>query len=185
MRFDYLHSPRPVLVDRLFEFRIPERFRCALCALAAALAAICGACVIEAYRLREAIRVEGVYRERWTQAERALRRTHVYYNEVRGLVELDRRVRHIKSSGNANARTLAEIADDLPAHAWLTGISRDAGGFALAGQARGLSVLSGVMHGLMHAKRLRNPTLVNASADQQSGQDATMKYEIHVEDAVP
>lgn len=185
MRFDFLNSQRPVLLQRLLEFRIPERLRCALCALAAALAVICGACVIEAYRLREAIRVEAVYRARWNQAELALKQTHVYYNEVRSLVELDRRVQRIESSGNANARTLAEIADDLPAHAWLTGISRDAGGLTLSGQARSLSVLSGVMHGLMRATRLRNPALVNAVADKEMNRGITMKYEIHVEDAAP
>jgi Tfp pilus assembly protein PilN len=126
------------------------------------------------------LRIEAVYQERFDETDRALKRTNVYYDRVKALVDLDRRVHDIAASGDADARTLAEIANRLPQHAWLTGISHDAGGLALDGRAKDLGVVSGVMQGLMRAKHLHSPTLISATADKEHGHYAGMKYEIHV-----
>lgn len=183
MRFDYLHSARPVLLRRLLEVRVPERFHNALFALVGSLIVIGGAWGIDAYRLREALRVESVYQQQYDSSQRRLEQTHVYYSRVKTLVDLDHRVRSIAASGDADARILAEIANRLPAHAWLTGISHDGTGLALDGRAKDLGVLSSVMHGLMQAKHLRSPTLVSADLDKVHGQDTAMKYEIHIDGA--
>lgn len=183
MRFDYLHSARPLFVRRILEIRVSERFHSALFALVGAAVVIAGAWGIDVFRLKQALSVEAVYQERHDETERALQRTNIYYDRVKALVDLDRRVRKIAASGDADARTLAEIANRLPAHAWLTGISHDATGLALDGRAKDLGVLSGVMHGLMHAKHLRSPILVSASLDKERGQDTAMKYEIHIDGA--
>lgn len=185
MRFDYLHSARPWLLQRMFEIRIPERYHNALFAVAGSVIVIAGAWSIDSYRLRQALQVESVYQQRYDETDRALKETNLYYARVRALVDLDRRVRSIASSGDADARTLAEIANRLPAHAWLTGISHDATGLALDGRAKDLAVLSGVMQGLMHAKHLRSPTLVSAALDKVRGRASTMKYEIHIDGALP
>jgi Tfp pilus assembly protein PilN len=181
MRFDYLHSGRPLFVQRMLEFRIPDRFFNALCALGGAIAFVTGAWTIEAYRLQEALKMQAVYQAHYDATQRELKQANVYYSRVRALVDLDRRVRGIAASGDADARTLADIANELPQHAWLTGISHDAGGLALEGRAKDLSVVSGVMRGLMRSKRLHNPTLETAAIDKEPGRAAQMKYEVHVE----
>lgn len=183
MRFDYLHSARPMLVTRIFELRIPPRFHNVLFALAGAIIIVAGASGIEAYRLREALKVEAVYQQRSDQAREQLRAANVYSGRVQGLISLDRRVRRIAASGDEDARTLAEIANRLPAHAWLTSISRDETGLALQGHAKNLEILGNVIRRLMHAKHLHHPTLVNALADKDEGRDTGMKYEIHVDGA--
>lgn len=185
MRFDYLHSARPLLVQRMLEIRVPERFHTALFALVGSVIVIAGAWGIDAYRLRQALRVEAVYQQRYDETARALKKTNLYYDRVKELVDLDRRVRKIAASGDADARTLAEIANRLPPHAWLTGIAHDATGLALDGRAKDLGVLSRVMQGLMHAKHLRSPTLISAGLDKERGQDTAMKYEIHIDGAAP
>jgi hypothetical protein len=183
VRFDYLHSARPVIIQRLLEIRVPERFHGALFAVGAAIAVIGGAWGIQAYRLREALKVQAAYQQRYDETLARLKQTNVYYDRVRAIVALDRQVRQIALSGDTDARTLAEIANRLPQHAWLTGISHDGSGIALQGHAKDLSVLSGVMRGLMRAKQLRNPTLVTASSEKEQGQDAGLKYEVHVDGA--
>jgi Tfp pilus assembly protein PilN len=183
VRFDYLHSARAVMLQRMLEIRVPERFHGALFAVGAAVAVIAGAWCIEAYRLREALKVQAVYEQRYDEMQARLKQANVYYDRVRAIVALDRHVRQIAVSGDTDARTLAEIANRLPQHAWLTGISHDGSGMALQGHAKDLSVLSGVMRGLMRAKQLRSPTLVTASSEKQQGQDAGLKYEIHVDGA--
>ncbi|HET9097475.1 MAG TPA: PilN domain-containing protein [Candidatus Baltobacteraceae bacterium] len=185
MRFDYLHSARPLLVQRILDVRVPDRFHSALFALIGSAAVIAGAWGIDAFRLREALRVEAVYQQRHDESARALRRTNVYYDRVKALIDLDRHVRQIAASGDADARTLAEIANRLPAHAWLTGISHDATGFALDGRAKDLGVLSSVIQGLMHAEHLRSPTLISAALDKERGRDTAMNYQIHIDRATP
>lgn len=181
MRFDYLHSARPLLLQRLLELRIPERFHNASFALCGALAVIGGAWGIESYRLQQAIQVQTIYRHQYEAATADLKRANVYYDRVRSLVALDLRVRRIASSGDADARTLAEIANELPQHAWLTGISHDATGLSLEGRAKDLSAVSSVMRGLMRARDLRSPMLQSASLDEDPDGEGAMKYTIHVD----
>lgn len=185
MRFDYLHSARPLFLQRILELRVPERYHNALFALIGSVVVIAGAWGIDVYRLREALRVEAVYQQRYDEAEHALKETNLYYDHVKALVDLDRHVRRIAQSGDADARTLAEIANTLPAHSWLTGISHDATGLSLDGRAKDLAVLSGVMEGLMHAKHVHRPTLVSASLDKDRGEIPEMKYQIHIDGAAP
>lgn len=185
MQFDYLHSARPLLLRRIVETRIPERFQTALLALIGSAAVIAGAWGIDAFRLREALRIEAVYQQRHDETARALHRTNVYYGRVKALVDLDRRVRTIAASGDTNAGTLAEIANVLPEHAWLTGISRDDTGLSLEGRAKDLAVLSAVMSGLMHAKHLGSPALVSAVLDRELGQETAMRYEIRIGGTAP
>lgn len=185
MRFDYLHSARPLLLQRILELRVPERYHNALFALVGSIVIVAAAWGIDVYRLREALGVEAVYQRHYDEAEHALKETNVYYGRVKALVDLDRRVRSIAESGDEDARMLAEIANTLPAHAWLTGISHDATGISLDGRAKDLAVLSGVMEGLMHAKHLRHPTLVSAALDGERGEVPEMKYQIHIDGTAP
>jgi hypothetical protein len=180
VRFDYLHSARPLLLLRLLECRVPERFHSALFALAGAVAVIGGAWAIESYRLAQALQMQALYQARYDGSERRLKAANVYYDRVRRLLDLDRRVRTIAVSGDTDARTLAEIANELPEHAWLTGISRDESGLALQGRARDLAAVSAVLRGLMRAKHLQNPTLESAALEQDPAYGNPMKYEIHV-----
>lgn len=185
MRFDYLHSSRSLYLVRFFEFRIPERLLGGFFAVIGAVAVVAGAWGIQAYRLREALQLESVYSERHMRAVRELQRTSVYYDRVRALIELDRAVRRIAASGDADARTLAQVANHMPQHAWLTGISHDGTGLALEGHAKNLDVLGGVLQGLMHVNDLNAPTLVAASAEREEDQSAGVKYRIHVDGSAP
>lgn len=181
MRFDYLRSARPVIVQRVIEFRIPERFQTPMFALAAAVAVVGGAWGIEAYRLREALKVQSVYESHYDVAAARLKATKVYYARVQRMFDLDIRIRRIAASGDADARALAEIANQLPPHAWLTGISHDGTGLALEGKAKDLDVVSGVLRGLMHAKDLHNPELQSAELEFEPGGEGSIKYSIHID----
>jgi len=185
MRFDFLHSPRPLAVQRILQLRVPERFQRAALAVCFSLAVVGGAWIIEACRLREALRIEAEYQRRYDLSAAAVRRADVYYARVRALAELDKQVRSIAFSGDLDARTLAEIADVLPAHAWLTGIAHDPTGLSLAGEAKDLAVVGGVMRSLMHARHLRAPSLVSAALVKDDARSAVMNYQIHVERSAP
>ena len=185
MRFDYLHSGRPLHLQRLFEFRRPERLQTPVFALLGSVAVVAGAWGIESYRLREALVVQTVYQEHYDVAQANVKETKSYYDRVQKLVRLDRRVRSIAASGDADARTLAAIANELPQHAWLTAISHDATGLALEGRAKDLDVVSRVLRGLMRAGGVRNPILESAQFDKEPSGQGLMKYAIHLDGAAP
>jgi hypothetical protein len=167
----------------MFELRVPARLHNAFYAVAGAVIVVAGAWGIEAYRLREALKVQTVYQQRSDEIREQLRATNLYYDRVRAVASLDRRVRRIAASGDEDARTLAEIANRLPADAWLTSISRDESGLSLQGHAKNLEILGNVIRGLMQAQRLRHPRLMNALADKEQGREVGIKYEIHVDEA--
>jgi hypothetical protein len=183
VRFDYLHAPRPLLFTQLCALCVPPRLQAPFAALAAAVMIVGGAWGIDAYRLLYTLHVEEAYRQRYEQTQQALKRANLYYDRVRRIVELDRAVRDIAASGDANARMLAELARDLPPHAWLTGISNEGNGLALQGRAKDLSVVSGVMQGLLRSKRLHDPVLISAALNEAQQRDTTMTYEIQVDGA--
>lgn len=185
MRFDYLHSARPLLLRRILELRVAERFHTSLYVLAGAIVIVVGAWGIESFRLREALKMEAVYQLQYDAAQSRLKESNLYYDRVERLVGLDQRIRRIAATGDADANTLAEIANELPQHAWLTGISHDATGLALEGRAKDLQVVSAVLRGLMRAKDLRSPMLESAQSDKEPGSGAAMKYSIHVVRAAP
>lgn len=185
MRFDYLRSERSTFFRRVCAFRLPPRLHNAVAGFAGVACLICGAGSIEAYRLRQAHSVEHLYAARYARSQAAVQQANVYYARVRALARLDARVRQIAASGTANARTLAEVANVLPPHAWLTGISHDANGFTLEGRARSLSVLSAVIRRLSNARRLRNPALMSAGLENDRDRGALMKYSLHVDQTAP
>lgn len=181
--FDYARSAPPEILRRALEFRIPERVRGALTALALAALVVAGAWLIEAHRLQATLQMESIYRTRFDASERALRQTHVYEERVKRLLELDAQIQSIRRSGTLDARRLAEISNALPAHAWLTSIAQEGDAIALEGRAEDLRILSAVMRRLMQAHDIGNPALVNASLVPARGRGNEVKYALRLDGA--
>lgn len=181
MHFDYLHAARPAWIAAVTKFAVPAHLLHASYALAAAAAIVAGAGWIEHSRALQAQKSEALYRQRYDRSVRSVNQVHVYSSRVAALVALDRRVRGIVASGDANARKLADIADHLPPHAWLTSVTFDAGGLELEGRARNFEVLGGVMRELMRAQRVHNPVLTGAQATAVAGNRTLVKYGIRLE----
>ncbi len=179
--FDFVRSAPPDWLRYLLEIRVPQRLHNALIGVLAAILFVSGAWVIEHHRAATARAIEVAYRQRFENSQRALIRTKIFYERVQALIALDRRVRRIVASGDADAYRLAQIANNLPTHAWLTSISRDPSGIALEGRADNLGVLSGVLRGLMRARDLRNPTLTSAQLVWEHNNQSVIKYAVHVE----
>jgi len=181
--FDFVRSARPDWLRVLLEIRVPQRQYSALAGVLASLTIVAGAWAIEHHRVAQARSMEAAYQRRFDVSERSLQKTKIFYNQVQALIALDRRVRRIVTSGDADARRLAEIANNLPEHAWLTSISRDQSGVALEGRAQNLGVIGGVLHGLMRAQDFRNPVLTSAQAVSEHSHERIIKYAVHVEAA--
>ncbi len=181
MNFNYVRSARPDWVRGLAQTRIPHRLHGAICALSAAVIALCGAYGIETVRLCDAQSIAAAYQQRLDRSEAALRKSKIAYEQVKALTALDRRIGQIVSSGDRDAAQIAEIANALPDHVWLTGIQPEApgGGMTLEGKAANLRALSVTLRSLTAARRVADPTLT--SVRSSGGGEAPLSYGIHLE----
>lgn len=180
--FDYLRGERATVLLRIIECRVPQRLHSSATALAIAVVVALGAWGIESYRLSSALAIQGLYETQFAGSERAVAQTRVRYRRLQERAALDRRIREIRTSGFLDAERLAEIANRLPAHMWLTSITRDSGGMLLEGSARSLASLSLAIDGLSRSTRLRNAVLVSATSEEESGSGRRqLKYQLHVD----
>jgi Tfp pilus assembly protein PilN len=178
--FDYLHSPRPELVDRVLDLRIPPRLHGPLFMLFGSLIFVAAAWCIEAHRLNNAVQTNAAYQSRYDRGHRALQGLHLYADRIRSLVALDELVRAINASGENDAECLVEAANAVPAQAWLSGISRDETGLTLDGTARDLTVVAAMIRDLSRARDLRDPVLVRADREPGNARHAYVRFSVHL-----
>ncbi|HEV3153402.1 MAG TPA: PilN domain-containing protein [Candidatus Baltobacteraceae bacterium] len=181
MTFDYMHSARPRFVTRLIEWRIPSRLQAPALALLCAVICVAGAWTIEHRRFAGALSMESEYQRRYDRIHVQVVRADLYYQRICELVALDRQVRGIVASGDADARRLTEIANAIPPHVWLTGIAWDGSDVVLEGGAKTLSALSGVFHTLARGITVTSPTLVRAQRDARPGADTSTTYTLRLQ----
>lgn len=179
--FDFSRSAPPEFLRRILEFRIPERYHAALIALTGVALTMAGAWTIESHRLHQTLQLQAVYERRYDSSVRALARTNVFETRVKRLSALAARIRTIRASGYTDARRLAEIANHLPQHAWLTSIAYDGDAVSLEGRARDLGVLSAVIRGLARAPHLREPVLSSATVVSDPPEKGTIRYVLRVQ----
>jgi Fimbrial assembly protein (PilN) len=179
--FDFSRSAPPEFLRRVLEFRIPDRYHAALMALTGVALTIAGAWSIESHRLHQTLRLQAFYQRRYDSSVHALARANVFEARVKRLSVLAARVRTIRASGYADARRLAEIANNLPRHAWLTSIAYDGDAVSLEGRARDLGVLSDVIRGLTRAPHLHEPVLSSATVVSDKPEKGTIKYVLRVQ----
>jgi hypothetical protein len=156
--FDYLHSARPEFFDKLFDTRIPQTLRIPAFVLAATVLASAGTCAAEEARLRCVRQAEIRYRLSYAESERELRTLNVYYDRVKSVVLLDRRVRTIVASGSRAGESLAHVAGILPRRAWLTSLDAGTSGISIEGAAPDFAEVSALLSRtgpatLLHAAR--------------------------------
>ena len=182
MMFDYLHAERPTLIKAFIEAEVPQRLHAPLVALAVALLTACCAWGIESMRLSAMLRLERSYQMQYLESQRSVDESKVRFKRLEDRAALDRRVAQIRSSGAEEALRLADIANDLPADAWLTAVGADASGVSIEGRASNLRALANSIDRLAHAKRVRNPVLLGASADgSDDSQRRLVRYRVHVD----
>jgi hypothetical protein len=183
--FDFSRSAPPELLRRISELRIPERYHAALMTIAGVILAIAGGWAIESHRLHEIVALHAAYQQRYDESARALKRTNLYEDRVKRLIALAAKIRSVRASGYSDARRLAEIANSLPRHAWLTSIAYDGDAIALEGRTQDLHVLSKVIRALSHTGHLKNPTLSSAMVLAEPPQKKAIKYVLRVESSGP
>lgn len=160
--------------------QIPLTLRAPLSAVASALLITCGAWGIESYGLTSAVATEAQTRARYEESRLEVSRMKVLYARVDRLTAVARHVRDIQVSGDRHAALFADIGNRLSAHVWLTAISDDETGVAMAGKAGDFSALSRTIKSLSAPGRYA-PVLVHATREVRQGRSEPLRYDIHLD----
>jgi len=183
--FDYLHGERANPLARILDYRLPARMHGACLALAGASFFVLCAWMVEVYRLHDALGSQAALQARLDATTAAVERTKLYYDRVVRIVAIDRQVREIVQSGDRRARELAQIANGIPPHAWLTSIAADGTGVELDGSARDLSTLALAFRSFSGTGSVGAPSLIRTESQRVPGRAPLVKYSMRLTGTSP
>lgn len=184
IKFDYLRSARPKIIQRVLDGRIPPELHAPMFALAAAIAIVASVWLVENYRLRAAVAVETACRQEYDRSRFEMSQARVMYASVGRLAALAKEVRSIQSSGDDEAARFADIGNHLPQHVWLTSISSSQTGLTLSGKAGNLAALGIAMAALSHGQRNYAPALLSARGEEHSSRVGPLQYQLQLSGAL-
>jgi Tfp pilus assembly protein PilN len=180
MRFDYARESMPDALDRLRSIEVPAECRLPLWAVATALLVVLVAIPLERWRVAVAQNDVVAARQRLERARSEVARMKLQRVRIARMLALDERIRAIRLSGSRLCAELADVANHVPAKAWLTSLSQSADGTSIEGRAEGLSVLSATLADLMSSSTAALPRLVRAGKDAGApGAAALLSFELH------
>lgn len=177
-KFDFLHDAPPAFVERLRPSRIPEHLRTPLAALATSIFVVAVWWLVQNLQLQQAAKELAVEKARAIASRADLALTRVRRAHVEDLAALDNRVRAIRRSGAVASSMLADIANHVPQHAWLSAITQADGGFEIDGNAGGLDDLSRTLASLMSSRAASSPTLVRAARETRDD-EGVVSFQLH------
>ena len=180
MRFNYLRDSAPDAFAFLRPSRIPEPLRTPLAALATIVVVVAVWWVIEQILLGEARDELQLQTLRRNASNAELSELKLRKTRVEELIAIDVRLREIRRSGAALSSGLADIANHVPARAWLTSISRVDTGTQIDGRAEGLDGLSDTIADLMSSSSAASPDLIRASKEDRDRSSTIISFEVRV-----
>ncbi len=182
MRFNYLGASVPSLVDRARAARLPERLRSPALGLATAVCIVAAWWGIERHALTVALDEERAARVRLEISRSAVAAARLERRGVDRLLALDRRLRAIRLTGSSVGVRLADIANHVPARAWLTTLSQEPDAIDITGRTEGIERLGLTIASLMGTRAVTNPRLVRATREDRPGASSLIAFEVRVDE---
>jgi hypothetical protein len=148
-RFDFLHDGLPDVVESALSLRLPRRLRSVAAAFATLVLTLIAAGAFEAIRANDASAVERAEQARFDAAKNRLAAADLELREVARLVETDRRLHELRTSGERAVARLARIGNEVPRGAWLSSIEPSAQGLSVEGEALDVGALDRALSNLV------------------------------------
>jgi Tfp pilus assembly protein PilN len=148
-RFDFLHDGLPDGVAALVAFRLPRRLRTATIAFATLVCVLISCAVFEAVRANAAAATERAESARLDAARERLAAANLELHEVNALLETDRRLHAVRSSGTRAVLRLAKIGNLVPRGVWLASVEPSPEGTNVEGEALNVAALDHVLANLV------------------------------------
>jgi Tfp pilus assembly protein PilN len=180
MRFNYLRDSAPDAFEYLRPSRIPEALRTPLAAFATVVVIVGAWWIVEQLLLAQARDELQGQSLRLSASRVALRDLKLRKARVEQLLSIDTRLREIRRSGAVLSGRLADIANHVPARAWLTSIARIDSGLQIDGNAEGLDGLSDTVADLMASSNAATPELVRASKEDRDRSGTIIAFQVRI-----
>jgi hypothetical protein len=182
-RFDYLHDPRPLFVERLQTARLPRRLYTVVGAIGMLLCVMVIGYTVETIRIEEATAIEERAQARFDRSRVALANVQLAWQHIDTLIAQDRRLHEIRLSSSAVAARLARTGNLFTPHIWLTSLTSEENGHLLKGSAESLPAVDAALGRLLHDARLGEPHLMRVYHDGAQDRSPLLSFELRLDDA--
>jgi Tfp pilus assembly protein PilN len=180
VRFNYLRDSTPDAFEYLRPSRIPEPLRTPLAALGTIVFVVSLWWAIEQMLLGQARGELQLQSLRLSASKAELSELKLRKTRVEELLAIDARLREIRRSGAALSSGIADIANHVPARAWLTSIAHVDSGIQIDGRAEGLDGLSDTVADLMSSSSAASPDLIRANKEDRDRSGTIISFEVRV-----
>ncbi len=154
IRFDFLHDPRPALVERVASVRLPPEVYVQTIVAGIAAVAIAVTAGVENLRLHAARSSEWQVRQHFEETRHALDAVRLQWQQLDALATRDRRLRDIRLSGSHVAVRIADVGNAFPRRASATTLTVSPSGYALKARGVDLPAASAVLGNLLGDREL-------------------------------
>lgn len=179
--FNYLHDAQPEVLDHIQRFRLPKYLTTPVYVAATAACVIVAVTALLHLRCAAAQSDVESAQARFDTSKAALSQAKLARTDVEALLKLDGRLREIRSSGTALAVRLANIANHVPKHAWLSSIANAPNGYEVDGEAEGLAGLGDTIDGFIASRAVTHPRLVHAAIEDRSHGVGILAFEVQLD----
>ncbi len=178
IRFDFLHDPRPALVERLASLRLPREIYLQAILAAVLAVGIAVARGVEAIRLHAAESSQLRVRHHFEATREALDAVRLRWQQLDELASRDRRLREIRLSGSDVAVRIARVGNAFPRRAWATTLTASPLGYAVKARGDDLRAASAVLGSLLGDRRLAGDASFQM-AREEGLREGALAFEIH------
>ncbi len=182
MRFNYLRDSVPETFELLRPSRIPEPLRTPFAALVTVIIVVGVWWIAEQLLLAQARDELQAQSLRLNASQVALRELKLRKTRAEELVSVDARLREIRRSGAVFSSRLANIANHIPAQAWLINIAHVDSALEIEGNAEGLDGLSKTVADLMSSSSAASLDLVRANKKENDRSSTIIAFEVRLGD---
>ena len=165
MRFDFLHDPRPELVERAMSLRLPPEIYVQTLVAAGLCCAILASFVVEGVRVHTARSLESRARSRFEATRDALSAVRLQWQQLDALVDNDRQLRAIRLSGSDVAVRIARLGNAIPMRAWATSLTASPTGYTVKARGSDLPAASLAFENLLDDRVLSGDASFRMSRD--------------------
>ena len=154
VRFDFLHDPRPALVERVASLRLPPDVYVQTAMAAVLSLAIAITTGVEGLRLHAARLSQWRVQQRFKATRDALDAVRLQWQQLDALAIRDRRLREIRLSGSDVAVIIAHVGNAFPQRAWATTLTASASGYAVKARGDDIPAASTVLGNLLEDRKV-------------------------------
>jgi hypothetical protein len=182
-RFDYLHDPPPLFIERLQTTHLPRRLYTVAGVIVMLLCVIAIGYTVETVRIAQATVIEQRAQIRFDRSRVALASVQLAWSHLDALIAQDRRLHEIRLSSSAVAARLARTGNLFTPHIWLTSLTSEENGHLLKGSAEDLPAVDAALGRLLHEARLGEPHLLRVFHDGAQDRAPLLSFELRLDDA--